>query len=66
MGFGKAEYPMKHISSVLATSGYNLESYNQYSYSRDEVELARYGKKQQLRVGVLLEQNLLRAPQSCD
>lgn len=49
MGFGETEYPLKRIPSVVEASSQNLESLNEYSYSRDEVELARYGKKQQLR-----------------
>lgn len=56
MGFGETEYPLKRIPSVVEASSQNLESLNEYSYSRDEVELARYGKKQQLRVRALLEQ----------
>ncbi|MCJ1426816.1 hypothetical protein MMC29_004719, partial [Sticta canariensis] len=49
MGFGDDEYPMKRIPSVVEAPSQNLESCTEYSYSRDEVELARYGKKQQLR-----------------
>lgn len=50
MNFGDGEYPMKRIPSVGAASSHNLESYAECTPSRDEAELARYGKKQQLRV----------------
>lgn len=54
MDFGDPEYPMKRIPSVVIASSHKLESDTENHYTRDEVELARYGKKQQLRVGALL------------
>lgn len=59
MGFGDDEYPMKRIPSVVEAPSQNLESCTEDSYSRDEVELARYGKKQQLRVCALLSNSLI-------
>lgn len=50
MDFGDAEYPMRRIPSVVITPSHQLESDTENGCTRDEVELARDGKKQQLRV----------------
>lgn len=45
MDFGDAEYPMKRIPSVVITPSHQLESDRENGCTRDEVELAQYGKK---------------------
>lgn len=52
MDLKNSEYP--RIPSVVEASDHNLESYPEYSFTRYEVDMARYGKKQQLRVCALL------------
>lgn len=43
-------YQTKIVASVASTSEQILESNGRYLYLRDEAELARFGKKQQLKV----------------
>jgi hypothetical protein len=44
-------YPMKRIPPVTATPlQEDREPVSEHKYARDEIELARFGKKQQLKV----------------
>ena len=43
-------YPMKRIYSATAAPGRTPEPHSEIELNHDEAEIARYGKKQQLRV----------------
>jgi hypothetical protein len=46
--------PMKHALEVTATAVHgDSEPASEHEYARDEIELARFGKRQQLKVGFL-------------
>ena len=53
MAFGGDEYPMQRIYSATAVSGHSPDFHDENEYTQDEVEIARFGKKQQLRVRLL-------------
>jgi len=51
-GFYDNEYPMKRLRSVTATPIHTYpEPVSEHKYAQDEEVLARFGKKQQLKVG---------------
>lgn len=50
MAFETNRYPMKRIYSATAVSGRIPEPHSENDYRQDELEIARFGKKQQLRV----------------
>lgn len=45
---------MKRVYSATAVSGRIPEPHSQDDYPRDELEIARFGKKQQLRVSLFI------------
>ena len=50
MAPGDGLLPMKRIYSTTALSSQRPEPRSENAYNRDEAEIARFGKKQQLRV----------------
>ena len=50
MASGDDMYPMERIYSAAAAPGHSLEPHGETELNQDEAEIARYGKKQQLRV----------------
>ena len=50
MASGDGPLPMKRIYSTTALSSRSPEPHSENAYTRDEAEIARFGKKQQLRV----------------
>ena len=50
MASGSGLYPMKRIYSTVAVATGSPEPHSENGYTRDEAEIARFGKKQQLRV----------------
>ena len=53
MAFRGDEHPMQRIYSATAVSGHGPDFHDENEYTQDEVEIARFGKKQQLRVRLL-------------
>lgn len=52
MAIDDVEYPMKRLYSVTDVFGHGHEPQSENKHSQDEAELARFGKKQQLRVSL--------------
>ena len=50
MAFPLDGYPMKRDYSAAAASGQTPDSHSKNNLAQDEIDIARFGKKQQLRV----------------